>query len=157
MTARRCDRLAPNHRWGQRTGNSELVDAVTGGLTDPFDDHPMGVTAENVAAKWGVSRRDRDALAVQSHQRAARATKRAQPNGQHVPRLMLLLAAVRCYVLFRSFGCMVEGMHLMAMRQMRLMRGRHHFPRLVKSGGFAVVPGCVFMMFSRKFMEFAQR
>jgi hypothetical protein len=52
---------------------------------------------------------------------------------------------------------MVEGMHLVAMRQMRLMRGRHNFPRLVKPGGFAVVPGCVLMMFSRKFMEFAQR
>jgi hypothetical protein len=43
------------------------------------------------------------------------------------------------------------------MRQMRLMRGRHNFPRLVKLGGFTVVPGCVLMMFSRKFMEFAQR
>jgi hypothetical protein len=71
--------------------------------------------------------------------------------------MMLLLAPVRCYVLFRSFGCMVEGMHLVTMRQMRLMRGRHNFPRLVKLGGFTVVPGCVLMMFSRKFMEFAQR
>jgi acetyl-CoA C-acetyltransferase len=55
-------------------GNSELIDAVTGGLTDPFDDYPMGVTAENVAAKWGVSREEQDALAVESHRRAARAT-----------------------------------------------------------------------------------
>ena len=66
--------LAENHRWGQRMGNSELIDAVTGGLTDPFDDYPMGVTAENVAAKWGVSREEQDALAVESHRRAARAT-----------------------------------------------------------------------------------
>jgi acetyl-CoA C-acetyltransferase len=48
--------LAENHRWGQRMGNSELVDSVTGGLTDPFDDYPMGVTAENVAEKWGITR-----------------------------------------------------------------------------------------------------
>ena len=66
--------LAENHRWGQRMGNSELIDAVTGGLTDPFDDYPMGVTAENVAAKWGVPREEQDALAVESHRRAARAT-----------------------------------------------------------------------------------
>ena len=65
--------LAENHRWGQRMGNSELVDAVTGGLTDPFDDYPMGVTAENVAAKWGMSREEQDALAVESHRRAAQA------------------------------------------------------------------------------------
>ena len=65
--------LAENHRWGQRMGSSELVDAVTGGLTDPFDDYPMGVTAENVAAKWGVSREEQDALAVESHRRAVQA------------------------------------------------------------------------------------
>jgi acetyl-CoA C-acetyltransferase len=66
--------LAENHRWGQRMGSSELVDSVTGGLTDPFDDHPMGITAENVAAKWGVSRAEQDALAVESHRRAAQAS-----------------------------------------------------------------------------------
>ena len=66
--------LAENHRWGQRMGSSELVDSVTGGLTDPFDDHPMGITAENVAAKWGVTREEQDALAVESHRRAAQAT-----------------------------------------------------------------------------------
>jgi acetyl-CoA C-acetyltransferase len=65
--------LAENHRWGQRMGNSELVDSVTGGLTDPFDDYPMGVTAENVAEKWGITREEQDALAVESHRRAAHA------------------------------------------------------------------------------------
>jgi acetyl-CoA C-acetyltransferase len=65
--------LAENHRWGQRMGNSELIDAVTGGLTDPFDDYPMGITAENVAEKWGISREEQDALAVESHRRAAQA------------------------------------------------------------------------------------
>jgi acetyl-CoA C-acetyltransferase len=66
--------LAENHRWGQRMGNSELVDSVTGGLTDPFDDYPMGVTAENVAEKWGITREEQDELAVESHRRAAKAT-----------------------------------------------------------------------------------
>jgi acetyl-CoA C-acetyltransferase len=65
--------LAENHRWGQRMGSSELVDSVTGGLTDPFDDYPMGITAENVAEKWGISREEQDALAVESHRRAAQA------------------------------------------------------------------------------------
>jgi acetyl-CoA C-acetyltransferase len=65
--------LAENHRWGQRMGNSELIDTVTGGLTDPFDDYPMGITAENVAEKWGISREEQDALAVESHRRAAQA------------------------------------------------------------------------------------
>jgi acetyl-CoA C-acetyltransferase len=66
--------LAENHRWGQRLGDGRLVDMVMGGLSDPFDDVPMGVTAENVAEKWGISREEQDALAVESHRRAARAT-----------------------------------------------------------------------------------
>ena len=65
--------LAENHRWGQRMGSSELIDTVTGGLTDPFDDYPMGITAENVAEKWGISREEQDALAVESHRRAVHA------------------------------------------------------------------------------------
>jgi len=77
--------LAENHRWGQRMGNSELVDAVTGGLTDPFDDYPMGITAENVAAKWGVSRDEQDALAVESHRRAFRAAAAGYFKEQMLP------------------------------------------------------------------------
>jgi acetyl-CoA C-acetyltransferase len=49
------------------------VDAMVGALTDPFDDCHMGVTAENVATDFGVSRADQDALAVESHRRAAAA------------------------------------------------------------------------------------
>jgi acetyl-CoA C-acetyltransferase len=49
------------------------VDAMVGALTDPFDDCHMGVTAENVATDFGVSRGDQDALAVESHRRAAAA------------------------------------------------------------------------------------
>jgi len=63
----------PGLRWGQRMNDGAVVDAMVGALTDPFDDCHMGVTAENVAAKWGVSRADQDALAVESHQRAAAA------------------------------------------------------------------------------------
>ena len=52
-----------------------LIDAMVGGLSDPFDDCHMGVTAENIAEKWGITRQQQDELAVQSHQRAAAAIK----------------------------------------------------------------------------------
>ena len=64
----------PALRWGARMGETSATDMMVGALTDPFDDCHMGVTAENVAGKWGISREDQDALAVQSHQRAAKAT-----------------------------------------------------------------------------------
>jgi acetyl-CoA C-acetyltransferase len=63
----------PGLRWGQRMGDGAVVDAMTGALTDPFDGCHMGVTAENVAADYGVSREDQDALAAESHRRAAAA------------------------------------------------------------------------------------
>jgi acetyl-CoA C-acetyltransferase len=64
----------PALRWGARMGETGASDMMVGALTDPFDDCHMGVTAENVAGKWGISREDQDALAVQSHHRAAKAT-----------------------------------------------------------------------------------
>jgi len=64
----------PGLRWGQRMGDGATIDAMVGALTDPFDDCHMGITAENVAGRWGISREDQDALAVESHQRAAKAT-----------------------------------------------------------------------------------
>ena len=75
----------PGLRWGQRMNDGAVVDATVGALTDPFDDCHMGVTAENVAAKWGVSRQDQDALAVESHRRAAQAIAKGYFKGQIVP------------------------------------------------------------------------
>src|SRR5271169_3244287 len=63
----------PAMRWGQRMQDGTVVDAMVGALTDPFDACHMGVTAENVAVEYGVSRADQDALAVESHRRAAAA------------------------------------------------------------------------------------
>jgi acetyl-CoA C-acetyltransferase len=63
----------PGARWGQRMGDGKLIDSMLGGLSDPFDDCHMGVTAENVAEKWGITRQAQDELALQSHQRAAAA------------------------------------------------------------------------------------
>src|SRR5689334_13037748 len=64
---------APAMRWGARMNDAKMVDAMVGALSDPFDDCHMGITAENVAKRWEISREDQDALAVQSHQRAAQA------------------------------------------------------------------------------------
>jgi acetyl-CoA C-acetyltransferase len=60
-------------RWGIRMGDSQLVDAMTGILHDPWQHFHMGITAENVAARHGITRRMQDELALQSQQRAARA------------------------------------------------------------------------------------
>ena len=74
-----------------------------------------------------------------------------------LPPTTLLAAAVRRQVLFSSLRCIVDGLHLMIMRQMCLIRGRQNVFHLVKLGCFAVVPCCVLMMFSRTLMESAQR
>ena len=65
----------PSMRWGQRMQDGVVIDAVVGALTDPFDSCHMGVTAENVASEYSVSRADQDALAAESHRRAAAASE----------------------------------------------------------------------------------
>ena len=65
----------PGMRWGQRMGHGTApVDMMVGALTDPFETVHMGVTAENVAAQFGISRDAQDAFAVESHRRAIAAT-----------------------------------------------------------------------------------
>ena len=61
-------------RWGTRMGDAKLVDMMVGALHDPFHNIHMGVTAENVAAKYGITREMQDAAAVESHNRAEKAT-----------------------------------------------------------------------------------
>ncbi len=63
----------PNMRWGQRMLDGVALDPMVGALSDPFDHCHMGVTAENVATDFNVSRTDQDALAVESHRRATAA------------------------------------------------------------------------------------
>ena len=75
----------PGMRWGQRMQDGTVVDAMVGALTDPFDACHMGVTAENVAADYQVSRDDQDALAAESHRRAAAATDDGYFTGQILP------------------------------------------------------------------------
>ncbi len=66
-------------------GDGAAVDAMVAALTDPFEDCHMGVTAENVAADYGVSRADQDALAAESHRRAAAAVAAGYFTEQIVP------------------------------------------------------------------------
>jgi acetyl-CoA C-acetyltransferase len=75
----------PAGRWGQRMGEAPVVDAMTGALHDPFGHGHMGVTAENIAAKYGFTREEQDAFAVASHQKAARATEQGLFKAQVVP------------------------------------------------------------------------
>jgi acetyl-CoA C-acetyltransferase len=65
----------PNLRWGQRMGESAVTDVMVGALTDPFNSLHMGVTAENIAARWAITRADQDELAAESHRRAVAAVQ----------------------------------------------------------------------------------
>jgi acetyl-CoA C-acetyltransferase len=75
----------PGLRWGQRMGDGVAIDAVVGALTDPFDGCHMGMTAENVATEFEISRADQDALAVESHRRAAAAVQAGYFDEQITP------------------------------------------------------------------------
>ena len=72
-------------RWGARMGDTKMVDMVVGALHDPFHTIHMGVTAENIAAQFGFTRDLQDALAVESHNRAQRATEAGYFKDQIVP------------------------------------------------------------------------
>jgi acetyl-CoA C-acetyltransferase len=75
----------PAARFGQRMGDSRLVDMLVGALNDPFQSIHMGVTAENVANKYKISRETQDELALESHRRAARAIANGYFNEQILP------------------------------------------------------------------------
>ncbi|MFQ5756001.1 MAG: acetyl-CoA C-acyltransferase family protein [Acidiferrobacterales bacterium] len=75
----------PDTRWGQRMGDGKTLDVMVGALTDPFDNCHMGITAENIAARWGISRSEQDALAAESHARAARAIAQEHFKPQILP------------------------------------------------------------------------
>lgn len=75
----------PSGRWGQRMGDAGVIDAMTGALHDPFGNGHMGVTAENIAAKYGFTRDEQDAYAVESHRRASAAIEAGHFASQMVP------------------------------------------------------------------------
>jgi acetyl-CoA C-acetyltransferase len=77
--------LLPSQRWGARMGNAEVQDYMVSALHDPFEAVHMGITAENVAARYKISRAMQDQLAFQSQQRAARAIAEGRFKSQIVP------------------------------------------------------------------------
>ena len=76
---------SPAMRSGARMGDTKMVDLMVGILTDPFGVGHMGVTAENLVEKWKLTREEQDALAVESHRRAANAIKEGRFKSQIVP------------------------------------------------------------------------
>ncbi|MDR5831360.1 acetyl-CoA C-acyltransferase family protein [Caballeronia sp. LP006] len=81
----RAPYVMPAARFGQRMGDARVVDMMLGALNDPFDKIHMGVTAENVANKYGITREAQDALALESHRRAARAIEAGYFKEQILP------------------------------------------------------------------------
>ncbi|HTM62571.1 MAG TPA: acetyl-CoA C-acyltransferase family protein [Burkholderiales bacterium] len=77
--------MLPSGRWGQRMGDAQVVDAMTAALHDPFGHGHMGVTAENIAAKYGFTRQQQDEYSVESHKRAMRAINAGYFKSQIVP------------------------------------------------------------------------
>ncbi|MBL7228329.1 MAG: acetyl-CoA C-acyltransferase family protein [Pseudomonas sp.] len=77
--------LLPGARWGGRMGDMQAIDYMLGVLHDPFQKFHMGITAENIAERLGISRESQDILALQSQQRAARAIAEGRFAGQIVP------------------------------------------------------------------------
>jgi acetyl-CoA C-acetyltransferase len=77
--------LSTAMRTGARMGDTKLLDMMVATLTDPFGVGHMGITAENLAAKWGITRDQQDALAVESQRRAAAAIAEGRFKSQIVP------------------------------------------------------------------------
>ena len=81
----RANYWLPSARWGSKMGDQVVMDSLIGALSDPFDANHMGVTAENVAAKYSISRETQDQFSVESHRRAANAIKNGWFKSQILP------------------------------------------------------------------------
>ncbi len=77
--------MMPAARWGQRMGDAVVIDSMVATLHDPFGHGHMGITAENIAAKYGITRSQQDEFALESHRRAANALAKGYFKEQIVP------------------------------------------------------------------------
>ena len=77
--------LSPAVRFGARMGDTTLIYTMVATLTDPFGAGHMGITAENLAEKWNISRDEQDAFAAESHRRATVAIQQGHFKSQIVP------------------------------------------------------------------------
>lgn len=81
----RAGYMSPAMRSGARMGDTSMIDMMVATLSDPFGAGHMGITAENLAEKWGISREEQDAFAAESHRRAALAIEEGRFKSQIVP------------------------------------------------------------------------
>jgi acetyl-CoA C-acetyltransferase len=97
-------------RFGARMGDTKMIDMLLGALHDPFHTIHMGITAENIAAKWGITRDDQDKLAVESHNRAERATQAGYFKDQIMPVMLKTRKGEVAYDTDEHFrpGCTME-------------------------------------------------
>jgi acetyl-CoA C-acetyltransferase len=77
--------LLPTERWGARLGDAKIIDMVVGALHDPFGHGHMGITAENIAARYDISREAQDVFSVESHRRATAAIAEGRFKSQIIP------------------------------------------------------------------------
>jgi acetyl-CoA C-acetyltransferase len=76
---------SPGTRFGAKMGDSQLIDPMVGALTCPINDTHMGITAENLAEQYDITREQQDELAAESHRRAQRALQENRFEGQILP------------------------------------------------------------------------
>ena len=81
----RAPHATQDMRWGKRLGNPEFNDMLLGALSDPFGHGHMGITGENIAKEYDISREAQDAFSLESHQRAERAQKEGRFDTQILP------------------------------------------------------------------------
>jgi len=109
----RAPYVSETERWGARMGNKELKDVmINDGLWDAFNDYHMGVTAENIAEQWGITREDQDKFAVSSQNKAEAAIKAGKFKDEIVP---VVIKTRKGEVIFDTdefprFGCTLEGL-----------------------------------------------
>ena len=104
----------PKARWGQRMGNATMIDTmIQDALTDAFSQVHMGITAENIAEQWGITREEQDAFAAASQQKAEAAIKAGKFEeeivGVEIPQRKGD-PIVFCVDEYPRFGASVEGM-----------------------------------------------
>jgi acetyl-CoA C-acetyltransferase len=108
--------MLPAMRSGARMGDAQAIDMMVAVLTDPFGVGHMGITAENLATKWSISREEQDAFALQSQQRAARAIAEGRFKSQIVP---IVLKSRKGDVLFDTDEHVKAGSTLEALAKMK--------------------------------------
>ena len=109
----RAPYISNTERWGARMGNTQLIDEmINDGLWDSFNQYHMGVTAENIAEQWGITREEQDQFAVSSQNKAEAAIKAGKFKDEIVP---VVIKTKKGDVVFDTdefprFGATIEGL-----------------------------------------------